>query len=74
VWVFVGLRNFLAASETSDDVVAKVLDGVAGSREDPAANPVAFVQHPEEDMLGLDGARSELTLLRFQRRRPRSAL
>jgi hypothetical protein len=60
VWVFVGLRNFLAASETSDDVVAKLLDGVTGSREDPAAKPVAFVQHPEEDVLGLDGARSEL--------------
>jgi len=60
VWGFVGLSNFLAASETSDDVVAKILDGVTGSREDPAAKPVVFVQHPEEDVLGLDGARSEL--------------
>ena len=60
MWVFVGLRNFLAASETSDDVVAKLLDGVTGSREDLAAKPVAFVQHPEEDVLRLDGAGSKL--------------
>ena len=60
MWVFVGLRNFLAASETSDDVVAKLLDGVTGSREDSGAEPGAFVQYPEEDVLGLDGARSEL--------------
>jgi hypothetical protein len=44
----------------TDDVAAKVVEGVTGSREDPAAKPIAFVQHPEEDVLGLDGARPEL--------------
>jgi hypothetical protein len=33
---------------------------VTGAREDPATQPVAFVQHPEKDVLGLDGARPEL--------------
>ena len=31
-----------------------------GSREDPAANALAFVQQPEEDVLWLEGARPEL--------------
>src|SRR5688572_26935857 len=58
---FVGLRDFLVASEATDDVAAKVVEGVTGSREDPAAQPVAVVQHPEKDVLGLDGVRAELT-------------
>ena len=37
-----------------------VVEGDTGSREDPAAKPRAFVQQPEEDVLGLDGARPEL--------------
>jgi len=38
----------------------RTLEGDTGPREDPAAEPVAFVQHPEEDVLGLDGVRPEL--------------
>ena len=55
------LRDVLAASEATatGDVAAKLVEGVTGSRKDPGAKPVAFVQHPKEDVLGLDGARSE---------------
>ena len=50
----------------ASDVKQKIMtdyatvEGDTGSREDPAAEPVAFVQHPEEDVLGLDGVRPEL--------------
>jgi hypothetical protein len=56
----VGHRDFLAARKATDDVVAKVVEGAAGSREDPAAKSLAFIQHSEEDVLRLDGAGSEL--------------
>ena len=55
-----GLRDFLAAREATDDVAAEVVEGDTGSRENPAAKPLAFVQEPEEDVLGLDGARPGL--------------
>src|SRR5439155_1886990 len=47
----------------TDDVAAKVVEGDTGSSEDPAAKPLVFVQQPEEDVLGLDGARPELAEL-----------
>src|SRR5262249_3113528 len=55
----VGLRDRLAAGKTADDVAAKVVEGNTRPREDAAADPLAFVQQPEEDVLGLDGARPE---------------
>jgi hypothetical protein len=56
----VGLRDFLTPPEVTDDVAAKVVESATGSRQDPAAKPLAFIQDPEEDVLGLDGARPEL--------------
>jgi hypothetical protein len=56
----VGLRNFRAGSEATEDVAANIVEGDAASLEDSAAKPFAFVQQPEEDVLGLDGARPEL--------------
>jgi hypothetical protein len=60
----VGLGDFPTPREVTKDVAAKVVDEATGSREDPAAKPFAFIQHPEEDVLGLDGARSQLADLR----------
>ena len=60
----VGLRDFLAPCKATDDVAAKVVEGAAGLREDPAAKSLSFVQHPEEDVLRLDGPRLELAHLR----------
>jgi hypothetical protein len=56
----VGLRNFRAGSEATEDIAAKIVEGDAASLENSAAKPLAFVQQPEEDVLGLDGARPEL--------------
>jgi hypothetical protein len=39
----VGLMDFLAAREATDDLAAKVVEGTTSSREDPAAKPLAFV-------------------------------
>ena len=47
----VGLRDSLAPRDVTENVAAKVVEGATGSREDPAANPLAFVQQPEEDVL-----------------------
>jgi hypothetical protein len=58
----------------TDDVAAKVVESATGSRQDPAAKPLAFIQDPEEDVLGLDGARPELADLRNERRRGPEAL
>ena len=52
----VGLRDFLAPREATDDVAAKVVEGATGSREDPTAKSLAFVQHSEEDVLRFEGA------------------
>jgi hypothetical protein len=55
-----GLRVVLAPREATDDVAPNLFKSAAGSREDPAAKPLAVVQQPEQDMLRLDGAGSEL--------------
>lgn len=56
----VGLRGFRADREAAEDVAATLVEVGSQSRENPAAKPVPFVQHAEEDVLGLDGAPPEL--------------
>jgi hypothetical protein len=51
--------DVLAASEATGDVAANLVEGVTGSRKDPGAQPVPLVQHAEEEVLGLHGARPE---------------
>jgi hypothetical protein len=54
-----GFRQSLADYEATDDVAAEVVEATS-SREDPAAKSLTFVQDPEEDVLRLDSAASEL--------------